>query len=185
MSDVEFIHDAVSRVLADTVTLASIQEAENRKVPIPLFDALTDTGISLMLAPEEYGGVNANLSAALSVLRAAGAAAAPGPVLETILAQRLLTQAGLGPTGGLSTLLFAQPLDGPAPGATFWAAPPPFLEGPWGGLAKHFLAVWDSGPGVRLVVSDGIACPPVPAAAEGGSPRDQLKAGTIPVTSSL
>ncbi len=122
MSDVEFIHDAVSRVLADTVTLASIQEAEKRKVPIQLFDALADTGISLMLAPEEYGGVNANLSAALSVLRAAGAAAAPGPVLETILAQRLLTQAGLGPTGGLSPLLFAQPLDGPAPGAGFWEA---------------------------------------------------------------
>src|SRR5258708_6124784 len=91
MSDVEFIHDAVSRVLANTVTLASIQEAEKRKVPIQLFDALADTGISLMLAPEEYGGVNANLSAALSVLRAADAAAAPRPLLETILAHRRVT----------------------------------------------------------------------------------------------
>ena len=185
MSDVEFIHDAVSRVLADTVTLASIQEAEKRKVPIQLFDALADTGISLMLAPEEYGGVNANLSAALSVLRAAGAAAAPGPVLETILAQRLLTQAGLGPTGGLSTLLFAQPLDGPAPGATFWAAPPPFHEVPWGGLAKHFLVVWDSGTGVRLVVSDCSAWRAVPGADEAGEPRDTLQGENIPVTCSL
>src|SRR5258708_38132329 len=146
MSDVEFIHDAVSRVLANTVTLASIQEAEKRKVPIQLFDALADTGISLMLAPEEYGGVNANLSAALSVLRAAGAAAAPGPVLETILAQRLLTQAGLGPTGGLSTLLFAQPLDWPAPGPSFWAAPPPFHEGPSGQLPKPLLLLSDPLP---------------------------------------
>src|SRR5258708_33756132 len=137
MSDVEFIHDAVSRVLADTVTLASIQEAENRKVPIRLFDALADTGISLMLAPEEYGGVNADLSAALSVLRASGAAAAPGPILETILAQRLLTLAGLHPTDGLSTLVFAQPLEGPAPGAAVWAAPPPVPDVTWGGRAPH------------------------------------------------
>src|SRR3546814_11108597 len=90
----DFFRDTVERILADTLAPADIEAAEERNIPAKLYGALAENGITMMLVPEDKGGIGASLSEALVILRAAGEAAAPGPLLDTMLGQSLLARAG-------------------------------------------------------------------------------------------
>jgi acyl-CoA dehydrogenase len=179
----EVFRDTAQQVLADTLSRADIEAAERRIPPRALFGALRDTGVTMMLAPEDRGGVAASLPDALAILRAAGAAAAPGPLLETMLGQRLLAQASLPPVDGALALVFVDHVDGPEVGASRWRSPPTLRAVPWGGLAERLLIVQRGGDGgARLVVAapcDWTVAAGVDAA---GEPRDTLSAEAPPVT---
>ena len=71
-----------------------------------LWQALEETGLTLAGSPEEAGGSGGDLLAAADIAVAAGAAAAPVPLAETLAAGMLLARAGLAiPPGPLTAAI--------------------------------------------------------------------------------
>ncbi len=96
--------DAAARLFAAHVTPASLAEAGRGAWPGPLWSAIEDAGLHRALLPEAAGGFGVPPAEALGVLRLAGAAAAPSPLAETMLAGWLLAGAGLPVPDGPLTL---------------------------------------------------------------------------------
>lgn len=153
-----FFRETVEQILADTLGQADIEATEQRHLPTALYEALIDNGVTAMLVPEDKGGIGADIGDAFAILRAMGAAAAPGPIVETILANRLLSDAGLDPIQGLIGLTFA------ADGATV------LHDVPWGGVVDHVLVVTPTG--IALTATSGLTAEPGLDA--GDEPRDTL-----------
>jgi acyl-CoA dehydrogenase len=75
-----------------------------------LWQALEETGLTLAGSPQEVGGSGGDLWAAADIAVAAGAAAAPVPLAETLAAGMLLGRAGLAiPSGPLTVAVASGP----------------------------------------------------------------------------
>jgi acyl-CoA dehydrogenase len=75
-----------------------------------LWQALESTGLTLVGTPEEDGGSGGDLAAAADIAVAAGAAAAPVPLAETLAAGMVLARAGVDiPSGQLTLAVAADP----------------------------------------------------------------------------
>ena len=130
----EFFRETMERILRDAMANTTMGVSAPRELPALLFSALAENGILAMLATEEAGGIGASLSETMAIMRAAGDAAAPGPLLETILANSLLGEAGRPLVNGPVTLALLP--DGlPQNGA------PLVLQLPWAGLVETILLV--------------------------------------------
>jgi acyl-CoA dehydrogenase len=119
-----------------------------------LWQALEETGLTLAGSPEEAGGSGGDLFAAAGIAVAAGAAAAPVPLAETLAAGILLGRAGVAIPSGPLTVAVAS-----GPGAAL---------GSGGGLGSGRGS--GSGAGLRRVPYGRLAT--TVAARSGGSGRD-------------
>ena len=176
-----FFRETAERVLADSVSERDAEAVESRKLPEALFAALEETGILTMIAPADVGGVDASLADTAAILQAAGAAAAPGPLLETLLGRSLLARSGAEAAAGPLTLVFWPEADGPLPGDRLWPQPPVLHDVPWGGLVERLLIIAPSARGVRIIASQPAAWTIEPGADAAGEPRDRLSAANLPV----
>jgi acyl-CoA dehydrogenase len=79
--------ETVERILGDHVTPALIEASERGEAPAALMSALNENGLFDLLVPESQGGIGASMADAVGCMRAIGAAAAPGPILETMIAR--------------------------------------------------------------------------------------------------
>jgi len=172
-----FFRETVERILADALDKADIDAAEERVLPAGLYDALSENGIPLMLVPEDKGGIGATVADAAAILRAAGEAAAPGPILDTMLGQQLLAGSGLELASGLISLVFVDGLDVPEPGAEHWRDATIHAV-PWGAAVEKVLVV----AGSRLIVTNAADWTVTPERDAAGEPRDTLSARSLPVT---
>jgi acyl-CoA dehydrogenase len=77
--------ETVERILADQVTPALIEAAELGNAPDGLMAALEENGLFDLLVPEDKGGIGGTMADAVAIMRVVGAAAAPGPILETMI----------------------------------------------------------------------------------------------------
>jgi alkylation response protein AidB-like acyl-CoA dehydrogenase len=123
------LHDAVSRFLEKTSTPEAVREAEPLGWDPKVWAGLTDMGVPTLGVTEEHGGSGATLRDLAVVAEACGAAMASAPVVESMVAARLLArfaEAGAAPLaalveGGTPVVLAVRPaLDGTAtlvPGA--------------------------------------------------------------------
>lgn len=109
----QMLADTVTRLLRDMpVQEAAANESISGKaggVVSPAWHAglwaqVVDLGLTLLLVSDEKGGVGGDWEDALAVLQPLGYYAAPIPVGEAMLANRLLADAGLEPTDGVTTL---------------------------------------------------------------------------------
>jgi len=101
----ELLRDTVGRLLASHCTPERVAAAAKASAgwDAPLWQALEDTGLTLAGSPEELGGSGGDLASAAEVAVAAGAAAAPVPLGETLAAGMLLARAGFSvPSGPLA-----------------------------------------------------------------------------------
>lgn len=89
------ILDSLERLLGDLCTPEVVDQAENGVWPEQLWQALTETGLTLAGISEEAGGSGGDLADSLLVIREAARFAAPVPLAEHFMAARLLEQAGL------------------------------------------------------------------------------------------
>lgn len=97
--------ETATRVFADTVTRAVLEEAERAGMARAVWQAAENAGLTRALAPEHLGGSGAAWADGYVIARAAGAAGAPAPVAETLMACGLLARAGLAaPEGPLALL---------------------------------------------------------------------------------
>lgn len=94
----------VDRLLGDRVTPASREAAEQGEWPAALWQEIEDSGLTLALVREEFGGAEASWSDTFPIAVAAGKFATPVPLVETLLVNGLLDQAGMEPPPGPSTL---------------------------------------------------------------------------------
>lgn len=175
-----FYRDTVHRILLDTVGKAEIDAAENGCLPAALYDALGEAGITRMLLPESDGGIGASLGDAAVLLREMGDAAAPGPLLETMLGQQLLARAGLEPVESLLSLVFVEQIKGLA-GSQWNNAV--LYDVPWSGAVGRVLVVARHGDGARLLVTNAADWTLEPGRDAAGEPRDRLAAAEIEVAS--
>lgn len=174
-----FFRATIERILADTVGKAEIDRAEERQLPEPLFAALVANGITSMLLPEDTGGIGASLGDAAIILRAAGDAAAPGPLLETILGQKILACSGLEPAQGLLSLVFIDEALGLIVSPWRDAV---LHQVPWSQSVEKILIVSRNENEAQLFVSDPAGWTTEPGMDAAGEPRDRLTAEAIDVT---
>lgn len=103
----ELLRQTVEDLLAGHCTPARVAAAVSGW-DAALWQTLEDTGLTLAGSPEEAGGSGGDLVAAADIATAAGAAAAPVPLAETLAAGMLLARAGLTiPSGPLTVAVAA------------------------------------------------------------------------------
>lgn len=99
----QILLDTANRLFKGQFTSKALHAAEAGAWPMAAWEQIEEIGFPLALVPEDKGGVGLADEDALMLVEAAGAFAVPLPLAETILANRLLAQAGLkvadGPAG--------------------------------------------------------------------------------------
>ncbi|MFN8016652.1 MAG: acyl-CoA dehydrogenase [Acidimicrobiales bacterium] len=86
------LRDAVAGFLEKAASPEAIREAEPLGWDPKVWAGLTDMGVPTLAVAEELGGSGASLRDAAVVAEACGARLAPAPVVETIVAARLLAR---------------------------------------------------------------------------------------------
>ncbi len=108
----ELLRDTVERLLAEHCPPERVAAAAKTGWDATAWRALERTGLTLVGSPEEFGGSGGDLASAADIAVAAGAAAAPVPLAETLSAGMLLSRAGLAIPPGPLTLAVAARRDG-------------------------------------------------------------------------
>ncbi len=109
----ELLRATVEDLLARNCTAERVAAASRDGWDAVLWQALEETGLTLVGSPEEAGGSGGDLIAAADIAVAAGAAAAPVPLAETLAAGMLLARAGAEIPAGPLTLTVASGRDAP------------------------------------------------------------------------
>lgn len=105
MSDTSrILIDTATKLFEEHVTPARQLAAEAGEWPEAAWRAAEEMGLPLALVAEEAGGFGLPMEEALDLIRLAGSFAVPLPLAETMLANRLLADAGLPCPGGPLTL---------------------------------------------------------------------------------
>ena len=98
MSDLAtMIIASVKRLCEQHCTTEVIESAERGRFPGELWTPLSEAGILNLLVPEELGGVGATLADAAAALIVLGYFAAPGPIVESMVANGTRTAMGWNP----------------------------------------------------------------------------------------
>jgi acyl-CoA dehydrogenase len=102
----ELLRETAAQLLAEHCTPERVAAAAGSEAgwDAGTWRALQETGLTLVGSPEERGGSGGELSEAADIAVAAGAAAAPVPLAETLAAGMLLARAGLDIPDGPLTL---------------------------------------------------------------------------------
>lgn len=100
----EIIADMASRLFADLSTPEALREADAGSWNAAAWARMEELGLPLALVPEAADGVGLSWAEGADLLRLAGSHGLPLPLLETMLANRLLTATGLAPATGPATL---------------------------------------------------------------------------------
>jgi acyl-CoA dehydrogenase len=96
--------DAANRLFGDLCTDDVLRRAENGEWLAAGWQAIEEIGLPLALVDESAGGFGFDPVEALGVVRLAGAYALPLPIGETMLANRVLAQAGLAVRPGVASI---------------------------------------------------------------------------------
>jgi alkylation response protein AidB-like acyl-CoA dehydrogenase len=183
MSQVRDLLVASARsIFETTVTKDTIDAVEGGRFPRHLWQAIEDNGLDYALVPEEKGGAGVSCSDAAAVLRVVGAAAAPAPLADSMVARRLVAACGLDAEPG--PLALAQLDD-----AAFAGGPSPRVEGVGAGFrldgevvgvpfARHAVAIVVpviSAEGPRLAVVPRSRATIVEQINLAGEPRDTVR----------
>ena len=89
----------------------TVNSARDDAWKTPLWQALSDAGLTLAWVPEEQGGAGAEIADGFAVLGVAGRSAVAIPLAETLLAGWLLSRAGLTAPQGAMSVAPARPGD--------------------------------------------------------------------------
>lgn len=98
------IHDMAARLFRDHVSHGLREAAADGQCPEALWSRIEEAGLHMALVPEEAGGFGVPATEAFGLVRIAGAHGLPLPLAETMIANAVLTGAGLSLPGGRLTL---------------------------------------------------------------------------------
>jgi acyl-CoA dehydrogenase len=91
----DMLRETADRLFQAHCDTATQRSADQGTWPAALWAAIEEAGLHRALVPEDAGGFGVAVADALSLLKVAGAHAAPVPLAETMLASWLLAGAGL------------------------------------------------------------------------------------------
>jgi acyl-CoA dehydrogenase len=109
--NVSIVAESAARIFADLADPQTINRAKDAAWKVPLWEALTQAGLTLAWVPEALGGSDAGLAEGFEVIGVAGRFAAPVPIVETLLAGWLLSQGGIASPSGPMTIAPGRPSD--------------------------------------------------------------------------
>jgi acyl-CoA dehydrogenase len=182
------LSDSIARLFDEQVTVDLMNAAESGSWSTTLWKVLEENGHTHVLVPENDGGVGGNFGDALVVIRAAGQAGAPVPLVETIVAGHVLSAAGVAMPGGPVTLAPMRGTDRLTldRDGTDWRLTGTAPRVPWGRDALHAVAIAWAGDVPHLVLVPR----PDPAAITLGAnvarePRDRLAFDGAPVSDAV
>ena len=151
------VAETAERIFADLADAQSVNSAANDGWKAPLWTALSDAGLPLSWVPEDCDGSGASVADGFSVASSAGRFAIPIPLVETMLAGWLLSQAGLpSPAGGM-TVAPARPQD------RITINPDGTLGGrvrgvPFASEAEHIAVIASDAQGFTIALVEASAC---------------------------
>ncbi|WP_448646283.1 acyl-CoA dehydrogenase family protein [Pseudomonas mohnii] len=167
----EIFETTIERLFTDLATPAYVMGCEGGEWPADLWAALDESGFTLAGVSEALGGAEASWADMYVLVRAAGRYSVPAPVGEALLANWLLSKAGLeGRSGALSVAARADLLlDG---GRVYGSA----YAVPWGRNVDALVAIARSAAGVPSVVllARSTASELTLSLNVAGEPRDDL-----------
>lgn len=179
----QVILDTTARIFTDRCTRDVLDAAEQGQWPEALWREIGDTGLPLAMAPEALGGTGLGWSDGLAVMRLAGYHALPLPLAETMLANRLLADAGVALPEGPVSLAPWSP--GPQLHAERtdkgWRLSGLCKRVPWGGRVQGVLARVTADNEDRLVVFDPSLAEITTGTNLAFEPRDTLRLDSITV----
>ena len=105
------VAETAARIFADLADPQQVNSARDEAWKTPLWQALSDSGLTLAWVPEQQGGAGAELADGFAVLGVAGRYALAVPLAETLLAGWLLSRAGLNAPQGAMSVAPARPGD--------------------------------------------------------------------------
>jgi acyl-CoA dehydrogenase len=148
--------ETAEKIFADLADPQTINHDKKGEWKAPLWQALSEAGLTLSWVPEDCGGSGASLADGFAVLNAAGRFAVAVPLAETMLAGWLLAQAKIASPDGAMTVAPASPkdrislnLDGSLSGR---ARGVPFAK-----AAKHFAVLASGADGCSIALVEASA----------------------------
>jgi len=167
------VAETAARIFADLGDPQTVNQAKDAGWRAPLWNALSEAGLTLAWVPEEHGGSGGTLADGFAVLGVAGRHAVSVPLAETMLAGWMLARAGSDAPSGMMTVAPARPGDRITLGSNGT------LSGsarsvPFAREAEHIALValrYDQ-PVVSLV--EGSACRITHGRSLAGDPRDSV-----------
>lgn len=173
MVEADIIAEAAEKLLAKLSTPQVIVAAEGGMFPGALWQGVEEAGYPLALIPEEAGGLGINPESVSALLRRSAYHAAPIPLPETMLAGRLLAQAGIDPPSGPLALAFADLAL--TPNGSGWRVDGTARRVAWGAQASALVVLTRQGgnPRIALVPRQGYAATMGSNLAD--EPRDDLE----------
>lgn len=174
------VADTVARILTDLADPQTLNAAADRAWLTPLWQTLEENMLTKAWPSDKLGGAGLSFSEGCEIVSASGRFALPAPLVETMLAAWLLSQAELAAPDGALTIAPVRPLD------RIRRRDDGTLEGtaravPFGGETDHIaLHIAEPDAGVALVrVRD---CTVRPAASLSGDTRgDFTLDGVMPI----
>jgi alkylation response protein AidB-like acyl-CoA dehydrogenase len=103
----QMIGDSLRRLLQDLAPLEKVQAWEAGEELPGLWEAVQEAGLPLLLVPEAAGGAGGGEAEAIALARVCGECAAPIPLVETVLANKLIAAAGWDVELGAKTIAVA------------------------------------------------------------------------------
>ncbi|MEA2928901.1 MAG: acyl-CoA dehydrogenase [Hyphomicrobiales bacterium] len=111
MSETGIVAETAARIFADLGDPQEVNRDKNGAWKAPLWQALSDAGLTLAWVPEEHGGAGADIADGFAILGMAGRYAVAVPLAETLLAGWLLSRAGIAAPEGAMSVAPARPND--------------------------------------------------------------------------
>ena len=105
------VFEQADRLFKQHLNKDTLSAAENGNWPASLWSALEDAGLPLALVPESAGGVGLEAADVAHLIRRAAYYSVPLPLAETMIANRLWTDAGGDVLSGAVTLAPVNPRD--------------------------------------------------------------------------
>ncbi len=184
----EMILDTTTRIFTDHCTSEVLDAAGRGQWPDDLWNEISRAGLTRALLAEEEGGAGLSWAEGLAVIRLAGYHRVPLPLPETMLASRLLADAGVPlPEGPVSEGPVSLAPWQPGPSlqaerlADGWRLSGVCKRVPWGRQVRAVLAAVETDAGPRLVCFD----PALGEVSQGINlafePRDTLRLDGITV----
>ena len=135
--------NTVDRIAAEHCVPALREAAEQGQWPANLWQALEDTGLTKAALPEHAGGAGLDFAEAMLVLQRSAWHALPVPLMETMLAGRMLSAAGLDVPEGALTIapVLATEQLALSKSPKGWAVTGQARRVPWGEPCAHALIV--------------------------------------------
>ncbi len=174
----ELFEATIERLFADLATPAQVMGCDGGEWPTRLWAALDESGFTLAGVSEAQGGAQASWADMYVMVRAAGRHAVPAPLGEALLANWLLSRAGLeGRAGALSIAASADLVldDGRVYGSAYAV--------PWGRHVDALVAIAHTPAGTPnlVLLQRDCASELTLSLNVAGEPRDDLGFTSAPV----